>query len=96
MRAPRSVTFAPIDMPSRILNWAIDLRALRTCARCPAITVSSSTAASSCLASFFASPTPMLSVIFVIFGTCMSELRPSSSLRAGRISFSYCAFRRGV
>ena len=64
IRSPRSVTFAPIGMPSRILKPAIDLRARRTWARCPAMIVSSSTAESSCFASFFASPTPMLSVIF--------------------------------
>ena len=28
MRSPRSVTCAPIGMPSRSLNWAMDLRAL--------------------------------------------------------------------
>ena len=64
MRAPRSVTFAPIGIPSRSLKPAIDLRARRTCARWPAIIVSSSIAASSGFASVFASPTPMLSVIF--------------------------------
>ena len=30
IRSPRSVTCAPIGMPSRSLNWAIDLRALVT------------------------------------------------------------------
>ena len=89
MRAPRSVTFAPIGMPSRILNCATDLRALRICARWPAIVVSSSIALSSCFASFFASPTPMLSVIFVSRGTCMIDFRPRSSFSAGRISLSY-------
>ena len=39
MRSPRIVTFAPIGIPSRILNCAIDLRAFRTCARWPAIVV---------------------------------------------------------
>ena len=66
MRAPRSVTFAPTAIPSRSLKLAIDLRALRTCARWPAMIVSSSIAASSALASVFASPTPMFSVIFAI------------------------------
>src|SRR5918994_2076027 len=46
MRAPRSVTFAPTAIPSRSLKLAIDLRALRTWARWPAIVVSSSIAAS--------------------------------------------------
>ena len=44
MRAPRSVTRAPTAMPSRTLKPAIDLRALRMCARWPAIVVSSSIA----------------------------------------------------
>jgi len=88
MRAPRSVTRAPTGMPSRSLKLAIDLRARRTCARWPAIVVSSSTALSSCFASVFASPTPMLSVIFWRRGTCIIELRPSSSFRRWRISCS--------
>ena len=48
--------------------------------------VSSSIAASSAFASVFASPTPMFSVIFSIRGTCMIELRPSSSWSCGRSS----------
>ena len=86
MRAPRSVTRAPTAIPSRSLKLAIDLRALRTCARWPAMIVSSSIAASSAFASVFASPTPMFSVIFAISGTCMIELRPSSSCSCGRSS----------
>ena len=39
MRSPRSVTRAPIGIPSRILNCATDFRARRTCARWPAIVV---------------------------------------------------------
>ena len=35
IRSPRSVTRAPIGIPSRILKPAIDLRARRTCARWP-------------------------------------------------------------
>ena len=66
----------------------MDFRALRTCARWPAIVVSSSIAESSAFASVFASPTPMLSVIFSIRGTCMIESRPSSSLSCGRSSSS--------
>ena len=48
------------------------------------------------LDSVFASPTPMLSVIFSMRGACMIESSPSSSFRRGRISRSYCSFRRGV
>ena len=86
MRAPRSVTFAPTAIPSRSLKLAIDLRALRTCARWAAMIVSSSIAESSAFASVFASPTPMLSVIFSISGTSMIESRPSSSWSCGRSS----------
>ncbi len=86
MRAPRSVTFAPTAMPSRSLKLAIDLRALRTWARWAAMIDSSSIAESSAFASVFASPTPMLSVIFSISGTSMIERKPSSSLSCGRSS----------
>src|SRR5690349_16003772 len=45
-RPPRSTLFpyTTLFRSSRILNWATDLRARRTCARWPAIVVSSSTA----------------------------------------------------
>ena len=52
--------------------------------------------ASIAFASVFASPTPMLRVIFVTFGTRMIESSSSSSLRAGRISASYRCFSRGA
>ena len=80
------MTLAPIGMPSRILKPAIDLRARRTCARCPAIVVSSSMALSSAFASVFASPTPMLSVIFETRGTCIIDETASSSFRRARSS----------
>ena len=86
MRAPRSVTFAPTAIPSRSLKLAIDFRALRTCARWPAIVVSSSIAASSAFASVFASPTPMFRVIFSMRGTCMIDFSSSSSCSCGRSS----------
>ena len=86
MRSPRSVTRTPTGIPSRILNWAIDLRARRTCARCPAMIVSSSSAASICFASVLPSPTPMFSVIFVGLGLCMIESSSSRSWRADRSS----------
>ena len=79
---------APIGIPSRSLNAAIDLRARRICARCPAIVESSSMAASSAFASVLASPTPMFRVIFVTRGTCITEESPSSSFRRARSSFS--------
>ena len=88
MRAPRSVTRAPMGMPSRSLKLATDFLARRICARCPAIVDSSSIAASSAFASVFASPTPMLSVIFWMRGTCMIERSSRSSFRRGRSSLS--------
>ena len=82
----RSVTFAPIGMPSRSLNCAIDLVARRTSGFWPVIVVKSRTAPSISLASRAASPTPMLTTILVRPGTCMT-LPISNSLRsAGRIS----------
>ena len=88
MRAPRSVTLAPIGMPSRSLKAAIDFRARLICALWPAIRVSCSAALSSALALVFASPTPMFSVIFATRGTSMIEPRPSVSLRPERSSES--------
>ena len=83
-------------MPSRSLKAAIDLRARRICARWPAIVASSSIALSSAFVSVFASPTPMFRVIFVTFGTCITEDRPSCSFSCGRSSFRYRSFRRGA
>ena len=71
MRSPRSVTLAPIDMPSRSLKPAIDLRALVTRTFWPVMVWRSSTAASSTPASRTASPTPMFTTIFSRRGTCM-------------------------
>jgi hypothetical protein len=88
MRSPRSVTRAPMGIPSRSLKLAIDFRAIRTCARWPAIVVSSSIALSSNFVSTFASPTPMFSVIFESLGTRISELKPRSSLSWARSSSS--------
>ena len=42
MRSPRSVTMAPIGMPWRTLNWAIDFLARRTAAFWPVMRDSSS------------------------------------------------------
>ena len=96
IRAPRSVTRAPTGIPSRTLKPAIDFRARRSCARWPAMIVSSSIAESSAFASVFASPTPMFSVILETVGTCMIDATPSSSLSCRRSSVSYVAFRRGT
>ena len=73
-RSPRSVTLTPTGIPSRTLNWAMDLRARRTLGRWPAMIASCSPAASRTLESCLASPTPMFSVIFWISGACIGVL----------------------
>jgi hypothetical protein len=73
MRARRSVTVTPTGMPSRSLKFAIDLRARRTFGAWPAIVASCSEAASSTFESCFASPTPMLSVIFWTRGISIAD-----------------------
>jgi hypothetical protein len=50
--------------------------------------VSSSIAASSALASVFASPTPMFSVTFVTRGTSIGVEKPRSACSCARISLS--------
>ena len=74
MRSRRSVTLQPMGQPSRILKPATDLRARVTTGRWPAISIMSLTACSMTFLSLTASPTPMLSVILLIFGTCMMFL----------------------
>ncbi len=59
-------------MPSRTLNWAIDLRARRTLGFWPVIVASCSVAASSIFESCLASPQPMLTVTFSIRGACIT------------------------
>ena len=89
MRAPRSVTRRADRHALAHLELAIDLRARRICARWPAIVVSSSIAASSTFESVFASPTPMLSVIFSIARHLHDRVEAELLLRRGRISSSY-------
>ena len=72
MRSPRSVTRAPIGMPSRSLNWAIDLRALRISGFWPVISARSLTAPLISFASRAASPTPMLTTTLTTPGICMT------------------------
>ena len=74
MRSPRRVTLAPIGMPSRSLNCAIDLVALRTCGFWPVMAVRSRSAPSMSLASLAASPTPMLTTTLTTPGTCIGLL----------------------
>ena len=71
MRVRRSVTLVPIGRPSRILKPAIAFLATVFTGFCPAISVSSATAASSFFWSPAASPTPMLMTIFSRRGTCI-------------------------
>ena len=68
------MTLTPTGMPSRSLKFAIDLRARRTFGAWPAIVASCSVAASSTFESCFASPTPMLSVIFSMRGTSITDV----------------------
>ena len=86
IRSPRSVTCAPIGMPSRSLNCAMDLRAFVTCGFWPVIAVRSLIAPSISFESRAASPTPMLTTILVRPGTCMTFLISNSDCSAGRIS----------
>ena len=71
MRSPRSVTLAPIGLPVRSRNWAIERRARVTIGFWPVIAARSPTAASSALALVSASPRPMLTTIFERRGTCI-------------------------
>ena len=76
MRAPRSVTLQPTGKPSRSLKAAIALRAFVTSGFWPVISVMSPTALSMTFLSATASPTPMFTVILVIFGTCIGFATP--------------------
>ena len=78
MRAPRSVTMTPIGMPSRNLKAEMDFFERRTAGFWPVIFARPPLAASMTFLSATASPTPMLIVILVMRGTCMSEASPSS------------------
>ena len=64
MRIRRSVTLAPIVMPSRSLKLASDRVARVTSGFWPEIRVMSSTAPSIFFRSWVASPTPMFRTIF--------------------------------
>jgi len=72
MRVPRSVTLAPIGSPARSLKDAFALRDLVTKGFCPVILVRSASAASITFLSATASPTPMLTVILLMRGTCIT------------------------
>jgi hypothetical protein len=87
MRSPRSVTFVPMARFSRTLKEAIDFFDMQSTGFWPVILVRSATAASMTLRSATASPTPMFTVILVIFGICMAFLRPKSCLSFGTTVF---------
>ena len=74
MRSPRRVTLAPMGMPARSLNVAMDLRALVISGCWPVMARRSATAPSMALESVAASPTPMFTTIFSIFGIIMTFL----------------------
>src|ERR1700733_8355799 len=86
IRSPRSVTCAPIGMPSRSLNCAMDFLAFATAGFCPVIVARSLMAPSMSFASRAASPTPMFTTILVSPGICITLAYPNSSFRAGAIS----------
>src|SRR5918997_5569994 len=90
--SPRRVTLAPTGIPSRILNPAMLLRALLSCAFWPVILARSSIAPSRARALTTASPTPMLTTIFSSRGTRMGFSMPNLSLRAGATSDTYLSF----
>ena len=69
IRSPRRVTLAPIELPVRTRNWAIERLALVTIGFWPVMVVRSPSAASSALALVRASPRPMLTTIFESRGT---------------------------
>ena len=71
MCARRSVTLQPIGQFSRTLKLAIDLRASVMSGFWPLIFCMSETAFSITFLSAIASPTPILSVILVMRGTCI-------------------------
>ena len=86
IRSPRSVTCAPIGIPSRSLNCAIDLRALVTCGFWPVMALRSLIAPSMSFESRAASPTPMLTTTLTSRGVCMVLPYLNCSRSAGAIS----------
>ena len=96
MRSPRSVTLAPIALPSRSLKPAIDFLARVTTGFWPVIVARSRTAPSSREAWAVAAPTPMLSTTLESRGTCMTLPMPSSCWSWPRSVSSYRAFSRGT
>src|SRR5699024_1076065 len=96
MREYRSVTCAPIVMPSRSLNCAMDLRSLVTWGFWPVIAARSRMAPSMTLESRAASPTPMFTTTLVRPGTSMTFWYPNCSVSCALMVSLYLLFRRGV
>src|SRR4028119_1643760 len=96
IRSLRSVTLAPIGIPSRILNPAMLLRARRIWGFWPVILARSSTAPSSARLLTTASPTPMLITIFSRPGILIGFWISNRSLRAGAISSRYLSFSLAI
>src|SRR5580698_436393 len=94
--SPRSVTIAPMGMPSRSLNAAIDFFAFVMTGFCPAIDPRSATRGSIILTFCVASPRPMLMTIFSSFGTAIRFSMPSSFWSWLLISFEYFSFSRAA
>ena len=81
MRSPRSVTIAPIALPSRSLNAAIERRALVTTGFWPVIASRSRTAALEQRLLLGARPTPQLTTIFSRRGTSITLRQPELALQ---------------
>jgi len=77
---------APIELPVRTRNWAIERLALVTMGFWPVIVVTSPSAASSALALVRASPRPMLTTILDRRGTCIGFLYSNCFWSAGTTS----------
>src|SRR6266852_3142725 len=95
IRAPRSVTFAPIGTPSRSLKFAIDFFAFVTTGRWPAIACRSAVAKSRILAFSRPSPTPMLMTTFSSRGTWYGLAYPRSFMTAWTTVLWNISFIRG-
>src|SRR5258708_3147302 len=92
MRSPRSVTMAPIGIPSRTLKAAMDFLALVITGFCPVIWPRSLASGSMILRFCVASPTPMFTTILCRRGTAMGFAMPSSLASAGAISLLNFSF----
>src|SRR5438445_12988289 len=94
MWSPRKVTAQPMGMPLRILKFAIDFFARVITAFCAVIWPSSTAAVSSSFAFWLASPSPMLTVIFLSFGTAIMFFQPKRFISAGTVSDLYFSCNR--